>query len=214
MPNWVSDNLTITGPASDVQAIKARLAAPYERTFVKYTKDGRTVEIQTVEQDFSFWNIVRPEGEDLAKYDDSLGAPGAMPFWYDWNCENWGTKWDTDAELTEHSSDHLQYVFSTAWSPPFPALAKLGEQFPGVHIELEWEEEQGYGGTVTFTNGVTTELDYYDIPTSHAEIEDRKGEGSCPCEAYGEKLFADCPIDEIDPACVIPNDEIIVESML
>ena len=214
MPNWVRNNLTITGSTEGVQSVKNRLAAPYERTFQKHGKEGVTSETVTVTQDFSFWNIVHPEGEDRVKYDDSLGAPGAMPFWYDWNCDNWGTKWDTDAELTEHDTDHIQYVFDTAWSPPFAALVKLGEQFPGVYIELEWEEEQGFGGINTFTDGVPVMLDEYDIPSSHAELEERKGEGSCGCEWSGEKWFADCPTEEVDPECVIPNDEIIIEAMV
>lgn len=212
MPNWVTNNLTITGEASEVQAVKARLAAPYERVYQKHGKDGVTSEIVTVEQDFSFWNIVRPEGEDRVKYDESLGAPGAMPFWYDWNCNNWGTKWDTDAELTEHADDHLQYRFDTAWSPPYEAMTALGKNFPTVHIELEWEEEQGFGGTTTFSEGVVNVLDEYDIPSSHEELYDRKG--YCYCEGAEEKFFSDCPIEEPDAECLIPNDEIIVEALV
>lgn len=212
MPNWVSNNLTITGPESEVQAVKNRLAAPYERIFQKIGKEGSETRTATVDQTFSFWNIVRPEGEDRVKYEESLEAPGAAPFWYDWNVNNWGTKWDTDAELTEHAADHLQYVFSTAWSPPVEALTTLGKNFPTVHIELEWEEEQGFGGTFVLTEGAVNVTDEYDIPDSHAVMMERKE--YCYCESAGEKFFTDCPIEEVDPEFLIPNDEIIVESMV
>lgn len=211
MPNWVHNNLSITGPESDVQAVKTRLAAPYERLYSKMTKEGPVTEMVTVEQDFSFWNIVHPEGEDRVKYEESQGAPGAAPFWYDWNCNNWGTKWDTDAELTEHAADHLQYVFDTAWSPPLDALMTLGKNFPNVHVELDWEEEQGFGGTYTFTEGVLVTLSEYDIPDSHAVMIERKG--FCYCnDGEDEAWFSDCPVD--DPAMKIANDEIIIEAMV
>ena len=211
MPNWVHNNLSITGPAEEVQAVKARLAAPYERIYTKYTKTGLVTEKVTVEQDFSFWNIVHPEGEDRVKYDESLGAPGAAPFWYDWNCNNWGTKWDTNAELIEHADDHLQYCFDTAWAPPYEAMASLGKNFPTVHVELEWEEEQGYGGTTTFSEGVISVIDEYDIPSSHEELYDRKG--YCWCEG-SDPVFSDCPAGVVDPELLIPNDELIIEAMV
>ena len=212
MPNWVNNNLTITGDAARVQEVKTRLAAPYERTFTKHTKEGSHTETKTVEQDFSFWNIVHPEGEARVRYDESLGMPSSSPYWYDWNCNNWGTKWDTDAELTEHESDHLQYVFSTAWSPPTEALVALGTNFPDVHLELEWEEEQGFGGTMTFTGGCMVVMDEYDIPTTHEEMYGRKD--YCHCEGYGEKVFADCPVEEITDDMRIPEDELVVEVMV
>lgn len=212
MPNWVHNNLTITGDAEQVRAVKDRLSARYERKFMKFDKSGPITEVKVVEQDFSFWNIVRPEGEALVRYEESLGGGGATPYWYDWNVNNWGTKWDADAELTEHAADHLQYQFDTAWSPPIEAMKALGSLFPEVHVELDWEEEQGFGGTMTFTGGAVEVTDEYDIPTSHAEMFDRKG--YCHCEGYDEKWFADCPVEEVDETMIIPENEIDVEALV
>ena len=115
MPNWVYGTVSITGDAARVQEVKNRLAQPYERVVSKYVENGRhSIGKETITPTFSFWNIVRPEGEDLQKYEDSLGTGGAMPFWYDWNCDNWGTKWDTDAELEEFSDNHIMYRIETA----------------------------------------------------------------------------------------------------
>lgn len=212
MPNWVNNNLTITGDAARVQEVKNQLASPYERTIQKHGAGGLTVEVVTVEKNFSFWNITRPEGEDLARYNESLLGGSPSPFWYDWNCNNWGTKWDTDAELTEHDSGHLQYVFDTAWSPPVEALVALGKKYDDVHIELEWEEEQGFGGAMRFDGGCYEVLNEYDIPGSHEEMYERKG--YCHCEGYDEKVFSDCPIEEIEDADRIPEDELEIEVLV
>jgi hypothetical protein len=218
MPNWVQNNLTITtdpeagGTIKDIADLVEQVGRDYE---VK-TWDWKSKETYThavTEPTLSFWNIVRPEDEELQKYDESLEAGGAMPFWYSWNCDNWGTKWDaSDVELHDYSPDHKRYTFSTPWSPPIPVLTSLSAQHPNLWIELEWEEEQGFGGTFVFTNGEFRETNYYDIPTSHAEYVGRDKE--CGCEIWGEKSFDDCPVEDIDPSMIVPDDEIVIEQMI
>ena len=214
MPNWVYNNLTIApnadagGTIKDVAALVEQVGKPYTIKSRDW-KSGETSD-HTVEEPFAFWNIVRPEGENLEKYDESLGAGGASPFWYDWNCENWGTKWDaSDVKLIDHGPDHKQYTFSTPWAPPIPVLIALSVQHPNLHLELEWEEEQGFGGTYVFHNGEASETNYYDIPGSHADYVDRDQE--CSCEAWGEKVFSDCPIEEVSADMIIPTNEIEIE---
>ena len=220
MPNWVYNNLTIApnaeagGTLADVRALVEQVGATYERQY----KNHRTGEMETVksEDPFSFWNITRPEGEDLEKYEESLGASGAMPFWYDWNCDNWGTKWDaSDVEFHDYEPDHKRYTFSTPWAPPIPVLTSLSAQHPNLWIELEWEEEQGFGGTYVFRNGEASETEYYDIPSSHADYVER--DKTCMCEDYPEDApFSDCPtyVAPPSPDMIVRDDEIIVESMV
>lgn len=153
MPNWVYSGVSITGDAAQVQAVKKQLAQPFERIGGSYIEGKYVQEVVTIEPTFSFWNIVRPEGEDRVKYDESLGAGGAMPYWYDWNIEHWGTKWDTDGEFEEHAKDHLHYRIETAWSPPVAALVALSAQYPDLHVEMEWEEEQGFGERLSSLRG-------------------------------------------------------------
>jgi hypothetical protein len=213
MPNWVNNSLIITGDAARVQAVKTRLAEPYERVFSKFVKGEHVTATETVEQGFSFWNMIRPEGEELEKYNDSLGAGGAFPFWYGWNCNNWGTKWDTDAEFEEYAENDLHYLFATAWSPPIEAITALSAKFPDVHFELEFEEEQGWGGTTVFSEGVATNTDSYDIPTSHEEYESRD-DRECSCQEWNEKIFDDCPVEEVTPDMVVAKDELLIEQMI
>lgn len=70
--------------------------------------------------------------------------------WYDWRCENWGTKWN--AYETQISEDYIQ--FRTAWNMPTPVLKKLSEIFQDVKIVVLMSDEgllDNYG--VIFKDG-------------------------------------------------------------
>lgn len=58
--------------------------------------------------------------------------------WYDWCCDNWGTKWN--AYDTEIPGENL-IVFTTAWSPPESVIAMLAERYPHDNIEHWWADE-------------------------------------------------------------------------
>ncbi len=61
--------------------------------------------------------------------------------WYNWNCENWGTKWN--AYDCKQIDGGVQ--FDTAWSAPRPVIEKLSQMFPDVKIEHLWADEDiGY----------------------------------------------------------------------
>ena len=51
--------------------------------------------------------------------------------WYDWCVNNWGTKWEADADsgdIAEQSEEEIVLVFDTAWSPPIELYVNLEEQ--------------------------------------------------------------------------------------
>lgn len=80
--------------------------------------------------------------------------------WYEWCCQNWGTKWnaygvDCDAPpYTDAQGEaHLQFCFSTAWSPPSPVLAAIAAEYPDLTFENEWYEEGGCAGHMLITDG-------------------------------------------------------------
>jgi hypothetical protein len=60
---------------------------------------------------------------------DKYGADN----WYDWQCANWGTKWDVYCNnIKSWGIDHLNnskyfiyLVFDTAWGPPTEAIKRL-----------------------------------------------------------------------------------------
>lgn len=80
--------------------------------------------------------------------------------WYKWNCNNYGTKWDVDAELVSQTSTQVVYTFQSAWSPPNMFIVKASAKFPNLHFSMEYEGEGGeYAGIIEATDGDYTEQD-------------------------------------------------------
>ena len=71
--------------------------------------------------------------------------------WYDWCCNNWGTKWNAcNVSISNESATSLTYDFDTAWSEPTPVLQALSEKYPNVDISTDanYEDPEPW---VTFT---------------------------------------------------------------
>ena len=65
--------------------------------------------------------------------------------WYDWNVENWGTKWgpcDASCESTNIEGKVAEWsvTFETAWAPPLPWLKVLAAKHPEVTLSLAYSE--------------------------------------------------------------------------
>jgi hypothetical protein len=77
--------------------------------------------------------------------------------WYDWNIENWGTKWDIDPEEISRNKINertYKYYFDTAWAPPYKWLEKVGKLYPTIKFKLKYEEPgMGFKGISTSING-------------------------------------------------------------
>jgi len=78
--------------------------------------------------------------------------------WYDWCCENWGTKWNASDssvdvyDLTEPCIVHA--YFQTAWCAPLPVIAALSRMFPDAEITIDSQYEGGETPTrYVFLNG-------------------------------------------------------------
>jgi len=127
MPNWCSNNLTITGQTDRLKQFLSE----------NITEEG-------IETRLNF-NFVAPLPEDQQEN------------WYNWQCHNWGTKWIGDVYFVEHAQgDALTINFSTAWSPPEPWLEKASIKYPDLHFHLLYQEEgMDFGGYFTAQNGET-----------------------------------------------------------
>jgi len=69
--------------------------------------------------------------------------------WYDWQVNNWGTKWDAHVCSETKNEDSFHVWFDTAWSPPTLWLEKVHNMFPDLSFELKYEEEgMGFWGSV------------------------------------------------------------------
>ena len=126
MPNWVFNNVTIQGPASEVDSIKVKLNEPFVRVHDTYDMETK----KTISKDFTYtnpifalWNICRPDESMMSEYNNQPPLTKASiddkeafwkeiqeqhdtsNDWYNWNIRNWGTKWDTAVSDTEQYPD-------------------------------------------------------------------------------------------------------------
>jgi hypothetical protein len=91
--------------------------------------------------------------------------------WYNWNINNWGTKWDAAEVWNERLDDstakvdgQTSYNFDTAWSPAEPVVAALAEQFPTLRITHRYcEAGMGYAGEVLYADGDEIRREEYDM---------------------------------------------------
>jgi len=67
--------------------------------------------------------------------------------WYDWNRQNWGTKWNAgDPNIVKVYDDMLYFSFETAWTPPMGIYEELirkyenNEKYGDIQIEYYYYE--------------------------------------------------------------------------
>lgn len=190
MPNWVWNQLRITGS-------KERLDAFAKQAGQTYTQESWG---QERDSHLSFWNFLKPEDSVLGEY---FGSEPELPFaeriqhktnhWYDWNIRNWGCKWEPSDVYFSLEDGVLAYDFNTPWSPALGAFDAMVAQYPELEFKLFYSEEQGWGGEVVGKDGVTTEIDEWDIPETHEER--MKRFEYCHCEETDEVdyMYDDCP---------------------
>ena len=115
-------------------------------------------------------DLKAPNASELIKqgqiYVDNLLNYGATT-WYDWRCNNWGTKWNA---TNTYIIDDNEIEFSTAWSCPVNIFKELSRQFNGVEIVVEFADEDigSNCGKITFLNGEIEEYIDMDGDTDFA----------------------------------------------
>lgn len=164
MPNWCFSNLMMTGETKEVkrfvEGLKA-LPATYPDdeelkqdvtpcyTLNSYVPVPAEVQARPYSPDFA--------NEDIKPNDQVCG--------YNWQIEHWGSKWDAFAhddrvqtqldqvlaELNESKEPDAQvyFHFESAWSPIITWVETVGQQFPNITLELQYEEEgEGFAGVL------------------------------------------------------------------
>lgn len=87
--------------------------------------------------------------------------------WYDWCCNNWGTKWNA---YSNEQEDEDTISFETAWSNPEPVMLKLSEMYPEAIIEHWWADEDmgSNDGYRVYQGGKIIEGDYCESCSNEA----------------------------------------------
>lgn len=134
MPNWCSNALEITGKPKLLNKLLKH---------VEITESEATEEHDKAE--FSCQRIIpRPSSEDTN--------------WYNWNVNNWGSKWDV-SDFYWYDKDweggSLGATFSTAWSPIPEVIYALAKEFPQLTFTYRfYESGSDFYGKVEYVKGV------------------------------------------------------------
>ena len=135
MPNWCENTVSIFGSKEVLESV------------IEFVKpNGSNVPTQILVGDEKITDMslqsIFPIDPELLNGDaftpESTG-------WYDWRIENWGTKWDIQAEATElhmFKDDvySVDYTFDSAWAPPTEAMIVLSKTFPEIVIHISYDE--------------------------------------------------------------------------
>jgi hypothetical protein len=128
MPNWCENKLTVSGDKKEIKKFK----------LLAKGKDS----------DLILNNFV-PLPKNIKEKE---GA------WYEWQIENWGTKWDINAKLTYNDENYLEYEFDSAWSPPSEWIKQVGQKYKKLDFRLKYDEPGvGFMGMTKSTKGKFTD---------------------------------------------------------
>lgn len=227
MPNWVYNRMSVSGNQHDIQEFKDKAEQRHQTYWLTETwirnEDGtntkvedkdRKIEVElSYESPLSFWNFVAPPETAWADYYGTTGFVEGVGFsagsseidadksdgWYNWNLENWGTKWDArDVSLDTEEENEVVYSFSTAWSIPEPVFRAMAEQHPTLSFTFGCEEEQGWGAEYSARDGELYLDKEWEIPNSHADWVAKDDEDGCICARDDDQddWYKDCPRDD------------------
>lgn len=113
--------------------------------------DGNEIEVQVYQSVINEWEIQAaikrgetppepiPCNNATTEQQEELILKYGRSNWYDWNLHNWGTKWDAKEAFYNQEDKILQ--FETAWSCPDTVLLEMFEQFPDLHFEGSFADE-------------------------------------------------------------------------
>lgn len=120
-------------------------------------KDGEVSEVHLYPVFINEWEISKaiaagetpPEGilcnNSTPEMSTSLILKYGRSNWYDWQCFNWGTKWDANNSFYNKEDRILQ--FETAWSCPGALIDKMIDMFPDLTFEGTFADED-FGSNV------------------------------------------------------------------
>lgn len=151
MPNWCNNSVTISSNKENIDKFEAFLNE----------KNGK-----------EWFDFFLPCPEELTEVDspnktknvEALTEKYGHADWYSWAVENWGTKWNCDAQdwvkVENPSGDEssVTFWFDSAWSPP-TALYEFIESTSTLNIKASYNEG-GMGFVGEFVDGVDECFNY------------------------------------------------------
>ena len=129
MPNHVTNQLVLySDKEGEAQRVIDEIGGEEEEIYIDFEK------------------IIPPPDnmfrDNLGTKDREECARTGRPNWYDWQVENWGTKWNAYSQSIEDDGyGQFTLTFDTAWAAPEPIVAALKAKYPDVHFYGSWLEE-------------------------------------------------------------------------
>tara|TARA_R100000152_G_C6780809_1_gene214080 strand:+ start:2681 stop:3145 length:465 start_codon:yes stop_codon:yes gene_type:complete len=139
MPNWCLNEVRVYFP--DVET---------RDEFLRAVEGGRKVtmalggeEIKQMEHTTMLFNSILPEPKHTIEGEGVdqkwIGENGEEYDWYNWRCQNWGTKWEPDIIHFDREDDTTVYwEMYTAWCPPDGIYNKLCEDWEDKDVTINW----------------------------------------------------------------------------
>ena len=138
MPNWCENRLVVKGEKADLILFQTKVKGTHatytlsEAEKEMYKRMGESEKNEEV-HNFTFNSLVPVPQEVLEAGFNGVG--------YNWQSENWGTKWDIHgANVMDESDEEVIYSFDTAWAPPEPWVKQVSALFPKLTFELAYFE--------------------------------------------------------------------------
>jgi hypothetical protein len=149
MPNWTNNCLCIEGDEEKVQ------------DFINKVKTNN----EELDEDceYAILNSLFPTPTNIGDG------------WYEWNIENWGTKWsDKETLLAIRDKGYAYFRFDTAWSPPLEGLGRISTMFPDLTFTLTYtEESMGFAGCAGYLNGLMVNAQSEEISIDEDSYKDQ-----------------------------------------
>ena len=128
MPNWCNNDFKVSGEKEQIDA------------FEKFLDDNNGKDW------FDFFHPCPAELKDGGpvsfhdKPNEALIEKYGYSDWYSWSVNNWGCKWNCDAQdWTRDDDNTITFWFDSPWSPPITLYDKITED--GFAVEAQYHEE-------------------------------------------------------------------------
>ena len=148
MPNWCNNTITIRGEKEDIDRFES---------FLK-EKDGK--------EWFDFFRPCPQELKDVGNVtfdhtNEKLLEKYGAADWYSWSVNNWGCKWNCDAQDWTREDDSISFWFDSPWGPPTELYTFICND-TDFAVDAEYHEE-GMCFVGRFFDGEDESYEYSDV---------------------------------------------------
>lgn len=127
MPNWCYNTLEVSGDETSLQKFYEENKTDEEPLSLN---KGITLPENVDELSEEEFKKLLPED-----YDISFGER-----WYNFQCANWGTKWELGDVTYSDNNGSIMYDFHSAWSPPHNWLKTISKKYLDLSFKMISEE--------------------------------------------------------------------------